>query len=74
MCKRDASMCVKNRLWPIRHNGSLLVLIGAAGTWRSDWSRRDVGVLMGQGACRLLAVARVQGLAAVALGCYRFNS
>ncbi len=34
------------------------VLIGAAGTWRSDWRRWDVGVLIGQSACRLLALAR----------------
>ncbi len=34
------------------------VLIGEAGLWRCDWCRRNVGALIGQSACRLLACAR----------------
>ncbi len=56
--KRDVPTCVRIRLWPLRHDDSSLVLIGAAGRWRSDWRRRDVGVLIGQSACRLLALTR----------------
>ncbi len=51
MCKRDALECVRIRLWPLRREDRSRVLIGAAGTWRSDWRRWDVGVL-------LLALAR----------------
>ncbi len=32
MCKRDAPMCVRVRLWPLRREASSRVLIGAAGT------------------------------------------
>ncbi len=52
VCKRDAPTCVRIRLWPLRRDDSLRVLIGAAGMWRSDWRRRDVGALIGQSACR----------------------
>ncbi len=45
------------RLWPLRRGDSSRVLIGSAGIWRSDWRRWNVGVLIGQGACRLLASA-----------------
>ncbi len=58
MCKRDAPVCVKIPLWSLKRVDSSRVLIRAAGTWRFDWHRRDVGVLIGQGACRLLAFAR----------------
>ncbi len=44
----EACVCVGFRLWPLRREDSSRVLIGAAGTWRSDWRRRDVGVLIGQ--------------------------
>ncbi len=46
------------RFCPLRRDDSSRVLIGAAGTWRSDWRRHDVGVLIGQSACRLLPLAR----------------
>ncbi len=59
------------RLCPVRRDDSSRVLIGAAGTSRSDWRRRNVGALIGQSACRLLAcaceqqsIARAQGLTA----------
>ncbi len=58
MFKRDALKCVRIRNWPLRRDDRLRVLIGAAGTWRSDWCRRDVGFLIGHSACRLLALAR----------------
>ncbi len=58
VCKRDAPMCGRIRLWPLRREDSSRVLIGAAVTWRSDWRRRDVGVLISQSACCLLALAR----------------
>ncbi len=51
VCKRDAPMCVRIRLWPFRRDDSSHVLIGAAGMWHSDWRRRDVGALIGQSAC-----------------------
>ncbi len=51
-------MCARIRLWPLRRDDSSRVLIGAAGTWPSDWRRRDVGVLIGQSAYGLLALAR----------------
>ncbi len=56
--KRDAPKCVRIRLWPFRRDDSSRVLIGAAGMLRSDWRRRNVGALIGQRACRLLALAR----------------
>ncbi len=59
MCKRDAPMCVGTGLWPLKRDDSSRGLVGAAGTWRSDWRRPDVGALIGQSACRLLALARV---------------
>ncbi len=52
-------MLVRIRLWPLKRDESSRVLIGAAGTWPSDWRRRDVGVLIGQIAYGLLALARV---------------
>ncbi len=58
VCQRDVPKCVKIRLWPLRRDDSLRVLIGAAGPRRSDLRRRDVGVLIGQSACRILAFAR----------------
>ncbi len=58
MCKRDAPKCVRIHLWPLRRDDSSRVLIGAAGVWRSDWRRRNVGPLIGQSACRLLAFVR----------------
>ncbi len=54
VCKGDAPLCVRILLW---RDDSSCVLIGAAGTWRSDWRRRDIGVLIGQSVCRLLASA-----------------
>ncbi len=59
MRNSDAPKCVRVRLWPLRRDNSSHVLIGAAGSWRSDWRRRDVGTLIGQRACRLLAIERV---------------
>ncbi len=58
VCKHDASTCLRIRLWPVRHEDSSRVLIGAAGLWRSDWRRRNLGALNGQSACRLLVCAR----------------
>ncbi len=58
VCKRDAPKCVRIRLWPVRRDDSSRALIGAAGLWRSDWRRRNVGALIGQSACRLLACTR----------------
>ncbi len=58
MFKRDALKCFRVRLLQLRREDSSRVPIGAAGTWRSDWRMRDVGVLIGQSACRLLALAR----------------
>ncbi len=58
MCKRDAPMSVRICLWPLRRDDSSRVLIGAAWTCRSDWRMRDVGVVIGQGGCRLLALAQ----------------
>ncbi len=52
-------MLVRIRLWPLWRDDSSRVLIGAAGTWPSDWRRRDVGVPIGQSAYGLLALARV---------------
>ncbi len=43
----DAPKWVRVRLWPLRRDDSSHVLIGAAGSWRSDWRRRDVGALIG---------------------------
>ncbi len=58
VCKRDAPTCVRTCIWPLRRDDRSRALIGAAGMWRSDWRRRDVGALIGQSACRLLALAR----------------
>ncbi len=55
--ERDALRCVKIRFWPLRRADSSRALIGGAGTWRSDWHRRDEGILIGQRACALLALA-----------------
>ncbi len=44
--------------WPLRRDDSSRVVIGVAGIWRSDWHRRHVGTLIGQSACRLLALPR----------------
>ncbi len=57
MFERDALRCVKIRFWQLRREDSSRALIGGAGTWRSDWHIRDVGILIGQRACRLLALA-----------------
>ncbi len=57
--KRGALKCVRIRLWPIRRDDSSRDLIGAAaGTWRSNWHRREVGTVIFQSACRLLALVR----------------
>ncbi len=58
VCNRDTLQCVRIRLWPLRRDDSSRVLIGAAGMRRSYWCRRNVGALIGQRACRLLALAR----------------
>ncbi len=58
VCKRDALKCVRIRPWPLRRDDSSRVLIGAAGIWRSDWRRRNVGALIDHRAGRLLASAR----------------
>ncbi len=56
--KHDAPTCDRIRLWPLRRDDSSRVLIGANGIRRSDLRRRNVGALIGQSACRLLACAR----------------
>ncbi len=48
VCKRDAPMCVRIRLGPLRREDSSRVLIGAGRTWSSDWRSWDVGVVIGQ--------------------------
>ncbi len=52
--------------WWLRHDGSSRVLIGAAEVWLSDWRPQNVGAVIGQSACRILAfarsIARAQGL------------
>ncbi len=58
VCKGDAPKCVEISLWPLRRDKNSHVLIGAAGPWRFDCRRRNVGALIGQRACRLLALAR----------------
>ncbi len=55
---RRACVSVRIRLLPLRRDGSSRVLIGAAGMRLSDWRRRNVGALLGQSACRHLALAR----------------
>ncbi len=55
VCKRDAPMFGIIRFWPLRRDDNSSILIGAAGTWRSNWRRLDVGVLIGQSARRRLA-------------------
>ncbi len=40
VCERDASTCVRIRLWPLRRGDSSRVLIGVAVLWRSDWPTR----------------------------------
>ncbi len=57
VCKHDAPMYDRFRLWPLRRDDSSCVLIGASGMRRSDWRRRNVGALIGQSACRLLTFA-----------------
>ncbi len=57
VCKCDAPKCVRIRLWSLRHDDSSCALIGAAGMWRSDWRRRNVGAVISQSVCRLLAFA-----------------
>ncbi len=49
VCKRDATICVRIRLWLLRRDDRSGVLVGASGAWRCDWSRRDVGALIGRG-------------------------
>ncbi len=58
VCKRGAPMCVSIRPWPRWGEDSSRALIGTGGAWSSDWRRRDVGILNGQSAYRLLALAR----------------
>ncbi len=50
MYKSDAPKCVRIHHCLLR----LDVLIGTAGSWRSDWHKWEAG----QSACRLLALAR----------------
>ncbi len=57
VCECGAPMCVRIQRWLLRRADRSSVLIGAIGTWRSHWRRRDVGVLIGQSVCRLLALA-----------------
>ncbi len=45
----------------LRHDDSSRVPIGARDLWRPDWSRRNVGALIGQSAWKLLACARAGG-------------
>ncbi len=40
VCKREAPMRVRIRLLPLMRDDSSRVLIGAAGTWSSDWPER----------------------------------
>ncbi len=54
VCKRDEPKCDRIRLW---RDNSPRVLIGAAGMWRSDWRRRNVGARIGHSALWLLAFA-----------------
>ncbi len=49
--KCGSPKCVRIRLWSLKRENRSRVLIGAARTWRCDWCRWDVGVL-------LLALAR----------------
>ncbi len=58
VCKCDAPQSLRIRLWPLKRGDSSNVLIGAAGLWRSYWRRRNVDALIGQSACRFLALAR----------------
>ncbi len=58
MRKRDALKCVRIHLWPLRCDDSSGALIGVAGMCRSDWRWRNVGALIGQNTCRLLALVR----------------
>ncbi len=58
MCKHEAPMCVSIRPWPLMRDDSSRTPIGAAETWRSDWRRLDVRVLIGQIACTLLALVQ----------------
>ncbi len=58
MCNGEASMCVSIRPWPLMRDDSSRAPIGAAETWRSDWRRLGVRVLIGQIACRLLALVQ----------------
>ncbi len=58
MCKHEAPMCVSIRSWPLMRDDSSCTPIGAAGTWPSDWRRLDVRVLIGEIACRLLALVQ----------------
>ncbi len=57
-CVGVTRQSVRIHLWPLTRDDSARVLIGAAGMWRSDWRRRNMGAPNGQRACRLLALAR----------------
>ncbi len=50
------------------HDDSSRVPIGAPGLWRPDWSRRNVGALIGQSACKLLVRTAVVSTRARASG------
>ncbi len=56
-CFNITRRCVSIRRWPLRRDDRSRVLIGAAGMWRSDWRRRNVGALIGECLYRLLALA-----------------
>ncbi len=58
MCNGESLMCVSIRPWPLMRDNSSRTPIGAAGTWCSDWRRLDVSVLIGEIACRLLALVQ----------------
>ncbi len=39
--RRDARLVPRIQLWPVRLDDRSGVLIGADGTWRSDWPARE---------------------------------
>ncbi len=72
MCKCEAMMCVSICLWSLRRDDRSRVLVGAAETWRPDWRRRDVGVLIGQSTRMSLALGRgpIDSTRSGSSGCY----
>ncbi len=50
---------IRIRHWPLRRDDSSRVLIGAVGTWRSDWRRWDVSALVG--VCNIVNAANFEG-------------